>query len=137
MDFLKFLPYIFQAMELIGPIRQAIRDGVPVLELLKTKGPSLIDFVQSIGKQLFPNLTPENATQAGALIAFDPATVKVVQAQLNHLGASPALVVDGHYGNLTKAAVTAFQTAHALTPDGWAGKLTTAALATEAGKLPA
>ncbi|MBW4722083.1 L,D-transpeptidase family protein [Saccharothrix obliqua] len=51
-----------------------------------------------------------------------------LQARLNHAGALPALAEDGVFGPLTRAATTAFQEAHGLTPDGVVGPLTRAAL---------
>jgi len=49
-----------------------------------------------------------------------PATdaVRQLQSLLNHFGASPALTVDGSFGNLTSNAVVAFQNASGLTADG-------------------
>lgn len=138
MNFLKLLPLIFQALALIEPIRLAIRNGASVFDVLKEKGPTLIDFIQSIGKSIFPELTtPEAQTQAGALVAFDPQTVMTIQTSLNRLGiAEPALVVDGAYGAKTKAAVLKFQQKFGLEPDTWAGQVTQAALASEVAKLP-
>jgi lysozyme family protein len=46
---------------------------------------------------------------------------KLLQGELNKLGADPQLVVDGSYGRATRRAVAAFQAAHGLEPDGLAG----------------
>lgn len=46
------------------------------------------------------------------------ANISSVQAALNALGANPALVVDGVYGNNTANAIRAFQTAHGMSVDG-------------------
>jgi peptidoglycan hydrolase-like protein with peptidoglycan-binding domain len=51
-----------------------------------------------------------------------------IQARLNALGASPALVVDGISGPKTLAAIKAFQSSHGITPDGIVGPITLAAL---------
>lgn len=138
MDWLKFVPFLFQLIEWGTSIRQAVRNGESVLDLLKTKAPSLIDLIASIGKSMFPTLaSPADQVQAGAL-TIDPSLVMTVQAGINKLGASPALIVDGAYGAKTKAAVMAFQTAHPpLVADGWAGKLTQSAIQAELAKLPA
>jgi hypothetical protein len=53
-------------------------------------------------------------------------TVWWLQESLNELGASPQIKVDGDYGEATKTAVAAFQTAHKLDVDGWAGLATLA-----------
>lgn len=51
-----------------------------------------------------------------------------LQWHLNQAGAAPPLVVDGHAGPLTRAALRAFQTSHGLVVDGLIGPLTWAAL---------
>jgi hypothetical protein len=51
-----------------------------------------------------------------------------VQSKLNSLGASPPLKVDGSPGQLTTAAVVAFQRSHGLTPDGVPGPATLGAM---------
>ena len=53
--------------------------------------------------------------------------VKVLQSMLNELGFDCG-AVDGIFGNQTKAAVLAFQTAKGLVADGIVGPLTKAAL---------
>jgi lysozyme family protein len=47
-----------------------------------------------------------------------------VQSSLNHLGATPPLLVDGINGAATRTAVKAFQTSKGLTSDGRVGPLT-------------
>jgi hypothetical protein len=51
-----------------------------------------------------------------------------VQSKLNALGANPPLKVDGSPGQLTTAALVAFQKSRGLTPDGSPGPLTLTAL---------
>ncbi len=51
-----------------------------------------------------------------------------IQAQLNTRGTRPPLVIDNHYGRMTRRAVAEFQAAHQLTTDGLAGPETIAAL---------
>jgi peptidoglycan hydrolase-like protein with peptidoglycan-binding domain len=50
--------------------------------------------------------------------------VEELQQKLNTDGATPALVVDGIFGPLTRAAVVAFQQKYGLAPDGIVGPLT-------------
>lgn len=136
MDWLKLIPIIFQIIGLIGPIRDALRSGESVWEVLKTKGPGIIQFIADIGKSLFPGLKPEDQVQAGALIAVDQDSVKLIQTALNKL-LGAGLIVDGSYGKLTKAAVEKFQKANGLEVDGWAGKLTWAVMQVALAKLEA
>lgn len=140
MEFLKYvslIPVIMQLFEKGAAIRQKVRDGESVLDLLKAEAPTLIELFTAIAKAIFPNLaTTEAQVQAGAL-TIDISLVKTIQANLNKLGAEPQLVADGAYGAKTKAAVTAFQTKHGLDADGWAGRLTQAKIAEELAKLPA
>lgn len=55
-------------------------------------------------------------------------TGKDIQGNLNLLGASPPLVVDGNVGPKTVAAIKAFQTAHGLVADGVVGPKTKMAI---------
>jgi peptidoglycan hydrolase-like protein with peptidoglycan-binding domain len=50
--------------------------------------------------------------------------VEELQQKLNADGATPALVVDGIFGPLTRAAVVAFQQKYGLSPDGIVGPIT-------------
>lgn len=59
----------------------------------------------------------------GSYLGYD---VRTTQRLLNAQGAS--LAVDGWYGSLTRAAVSAFQASHGLTVDGYAGPATQALL---------
>lgn len=147
MDLLKLVPALIplfmQLLSLVMPIIQALRAGESVLELLKTKGPALIEYIQKVGRELFPNLSDEDAAQAGALRSFDQESVKVIQTGINKLASAglitlnKPLVVDGSYGTLTKAAVEMFQKSNGLEVDGWAGKLTSAVMQVALAKLEA
>ncbi|MEI2422123.1 peptidoglycan-binding domain-containing protein, partial [Arthrospira platensis SPKY2] len=57
------------------------------------------------------------------------ANVANLQRQLNQAGAKPQLIVDGWFGELTRAAVIAFQKKHGISAIGIAGPRTQAALA--------
>lgn len=50
--------------------------------------------------------------------------IESLQRSLNALGRSPALVVDGQYGSMTRTAVMDFQAKHGLVVDGIAGPMT-------------
>lgn len=137
LKFAQYLPILMQLFEKGAAIRQEIRNGGSVIDLLKREAPTLIDTIASIGKSLFPTISdPAGQVQSGATV-LDQQLVTTIQTQLNRLGTSPALVVDGAYGAKTKAAVEAFQKANPpLVADGWAGKLTQAALSAAVAKLP-
>lgn len=131
-------PLIMQAINLAPKVITALKTGGSVISVLQEFGPDAIDLLKGVGKSIWPDLTPENQVQAAALKVYDIETVKFVQDALNKLGASPQLVVDGSYGKMTKAAVTAFQTKLKVEPsDGWAGAITQAALHNEVNKLTA
>jgi cellobiose-specific phosphotransferase system component IIB len=84
-------------------------------------------------KPLIPQIT-KIAPQAAELIQeinpellSQPQTkfsVEWMQESLNKLTDDVDLVVDGDYGELTRAAVKKFQEQNNLTPDGWAGMQT-------------
>jgi hypothetical protein len=138
MDLFKFLPLLMRIMQILPQIQDAMKSGTSIFTLLSKFAPDLIGILTGIGGSLFPELPAPSQAQAGGLM-MDPVKVRLIQGQINTLGlATPLLVVDGSYGQLTKAAVTAFQIAHNVTPaDGWAGDVTTAALQTEINKLNA
>jgi hypothetical protein len=136
MDLFKFLPLLMRIMQILPQIQDAMKSGTSIFTLLSKFAPDLIGILTGIGGSLFPELPAPSQAQAGGLM-MDPVKVRLIQGQINTLGlATPPLVVDGSYGQLTKAAVTAFQIAHNVVPaDGWAGDVTTAALQTEINKL--
>jgi putative chitinase len=65
---------------------------------------------------------------AGAEVGSPNDDVRSLQTDLNTLGASPRLDIDGRLGPATMAAVKAFQRASGLTDDGIAGPVTLAAM---------
>ena len=63
-------------------------------------------------------------------------SIAALQADLNALGALPALIVDGGFGPKTEAALMAFQITHGLQGDGLIGPLSWAALDAAVAALP-
>lgn len=61
--------------------------------------------------------------------------IKILQKNLNTLGADPVLEVDGRYGPSTRQAVKAFQTAVGIVADGIAGPVTEAAIKLRLNRL--
>ena len=81
---------------------------------------------------LDPSLLLPGAQSAPAptpvALGGDDAQTRSLQEALNKSGADPQLAVDGSFGRLTRAALMAFQAAHALPPDGFATADTMATL---------
>lgn len=130
MDFTKLLgllPLIMQAVSLAKEIRDQHKSGSSVVSIVQNRGQDVVDLVSQAGSQLFPNLGQQQQIEAGVL-RFDATLTKKIQSQLNKMGVTPALDVDGHYGPKTKAAVTEFQKKSGLAADGWAGPVTQAKL---------
>lgn len=133
MDFatiFKLLPLIMKAVNVAQDISASSKSGTGVVDIIKAKGPEVMDLVTKAGAELFPGMPAAEQTQAGAL-RFSPQLVSKIQGQLNKLGSK--LAVDGDYGARTKATVTDFQRRHGLDADGWAGPLTQAELNKQAG----
>lgn len=127
MDFsalIGLLPYVLQGIDLARQINNEKTSGTKVIDIVRNDLPAVFDLFSHVGQTLFPSL-PQQSQVAAAAVVLDTETTKKIQGQLNTLGASPALVVDGIYGNATKAAVSAFQKANPpLVVDGWAGAAT-------------
>lgn len=85
----------------------------------------MLPMLLGLGSSLFPNIPPAQTAAAAATI-FDTNGTKWTQTALNMLGEK--LIVDGSYGEGTKAAVKRFQEKNGLEPDGWAGEKTVDAL---------
>jgi Putative peptidoglycan binding domain len=140
MDFIKYLPIILRIIELLPKIRETIRNHGSVMDLLRQVGPDIMPLLVSLGGTMFPEVQKALQGEAAAL-QFDPASVRVIQQNLNKLAAAKVLttgplVVDGSYGEATKAVVKMFQTKFNINPvDGWAGKITASALQSEVAKL--
>lgn len=138
MDLFKFLPLLMRIFDILPKIQAAAKSGTNIFTLLQTFAPDLLSILTGVGSTLFPTLPPDSQAKVGSIM-LDPTKVQWIQNALNTLGlASPPLIVDGQYGQKTKAAVIAFQTANNVTPaDGWAGDITEAALRNELNKKAA
>ena len=79
-----------------------------------------------------PGDVHEHPTASG----YPAHSIAALQADLNALGASPALIVDGGFGPKTAAALMAFQITHGLQGDGMIGPLSWAALDAAVAALP-
>ena len=79
-----------------------------------------------------PGDVHEHPTASG----YPAHSIAALQADLNALGASPALIVDGGFGPKTAAALRSFQVTHGLQGDGLIGPLSWAALDAAVVALP-
>lgn len=129
MDFgamLRLLPTLLAAIDTVKSVGSDHKSGKPIIDIVRTRAPEVIELVTKVGGELFPNLPQEQKIQAGA-IRLDRDAVKEIQTQLN-ARTNANLDVDGYYGPATKAAVKSFQMQANLVVDGWAGPATLAAL---------
>lgn len=134
MDYFKLLS-LLPALMRIGPtIQNAVKSGASVNTVIGLiNDPDIQSVFKELGQQLFPTATGAQATTAAVVSTYDADYTKSVQDAMNKL-LKLNLTVDGHYGELTKSAVTKFQQAHGLVVDGWAGANTMAAIKAELAK---
>jgi peptidoglycan hydrolase-like protein with peptidoglycan-binding domain len=97
-----------------GPVPNPPPPYVATCQLLAAIWPLAVDGV--VGFNTWSRLEPDEVKKSSS-----GAFVRLAQSLLNIAGASPPLAVDGDFGNLTDAAVRAFQTSRALTVDGIVG----------------
>ena len=128
---------IWQFINLVPKIQAALAQGGNVLAIIQRLAPDLLPLIQQLGVQFFPTVDPAKAVQAGVDVVFNSDGTMWVQNNLNAYNKNTALAVDGKYGDGTKAAVSAYQTAHGLKVDGWCGPKTSGSLAVEVSKLTA
>ena len=127
---LALLPLLFKLIEYAPQIRTAVGGGTAAWTAISQLAPELLPILEQIGTMLFPELSGRDAQAAAGGMIFHYERTKQMQNDLNRLGATPPLEVDGEYGPLTKEAVTKFQQQHPpLEVDGWAGPQTTQAIA--------
>lgn len=135
---LSYLPIILKVINILPIIQSTIQQGGSVITIIQRLAPELLPLLQEIGGGVFPQADPAKAIQAGIDVIFDKDGTMWVQNTLNQFNKNTALTVDGGYGNLTKAAVAAYQKAHPpLKVDGWCGPKTSGSLAVEVAKLAA
>lgn len=97
--------------------------------------PMMLEMLKQQPSLALTNSPPASSTDWGLpsiiipYVVHGPNTTEL-QTDLNKLGASPQLVVDGSYGRMTKRAIRAFQKAHSLEADGIAGPETWTAINT-------
>lgn len=116
----------------LAPTIKAILDEASsndtIIQKVTALSPTLAGVLTGVGAQLFPKAAPALHVVGGAIAAFDPNVTKWVQGEINALGYTPALTVDGSYGPKTAAGVEWLQAKLGLKVDGLAGQVTQAAL---------
>ena len=137
MDWLLVAQYAIQYGPLLKTaIDEAMSNDDLVTKVRKIAGP-FAPLLEQIGGMWFPNAKPELHIAAVVMSSFDPNVTVWVQTSMNSLVTpSPNLKVDGIYGPLTRAAVSAYQAQLGLPADGWAGRLTQAAIDMAMSKVP-
>ena len=101
----------------VAPAAAAIQAQLNALQSSTTQAPSTI--APTDLDNVLPPINPANALTMSN---------KDIQGNLNILGATPPLTVDGQLGPMSVAAIKAFQTSHGLTADGIAGPQTKTAI---------
>jgi hypothetical protein len=96
--------------------------------------------VKALINKVAPDMLSERTAPASSLVRGAAApgapqnfSIAWLQQALNTID-DAGLEVDGEYGELTRAAVVAFQQRHSLEADGWAGAGTSAAILAELDK---
>lgn len=135
---LKYGPLIAQyAPDVIRLWNEAVSNDDFTTKLNKTI-PTLGGLITGISSY-FPDGQSANVKAVGAVLTiFSTDIVKMVQGACNTFGGAN-LIVDGIYGDLTRAAVKDLQTKFGLVADGIAGKVTQALInmLVNKAKLPA
>ena len=95
---------LFKLFALIQGIYSTYRSNASVAEKVKDIAGALWPVLQPFVAQWFPGVSEALQPATIGTIA-DHELVKEIQTALNEHGANPPLVVDGYYGEATKAAV--------------------------------
>lgn len=118
---------ISAAPDIIASIQTAVAFSNDLIRFIEKRHPDLLPALSTLGKELFPKVEqPHKAV----LWAMNMRFTREVQEKLNKIYTKlPPLVVDGLYGQRTKARVAQFQIDHPpLIVDGWCGPQTWAVL---------
>jgi murein L,D-transpeptidase YcbB/YkuD len=111
------------------PPQEIVMNWVEVAFKLFSNRDKIFDIYKQI-KPLIPQITKVAPKAADLIREIDPDSVNTpqtsfsvewMQESLNKLTDDVDLVVDGDYGEMTRAAVKKFQEQNGLEPDGWAG----------------
>lgn len=105
MDWVNLAFKVFANRDKIADMYKQIK---PLIPQITKVAPKVGDLIQ----QIDPDLLNQPQTSF---------SVEWMQESLNKLTDDVDLVVDGDYGELTRAAVKKFQEQNGLTADGWAG----------------
>lgn len=123
---LKLVAYTKEAFDAFGD------DPLPPFALHGAPGPHQVELPPAVAPEAShggapraqPNDTHEHATAS----SYPRHSLAAMQFDLNAVGVSPRIEVDGLWGDETRAALVAFQRSHGLAPDGQIGPLTWAAI---------
>lgn len=136
MDFATLIPWV---LRLAPSVLSTLNTGVSfssVLALFEQQAPALVPVFEQLGAKAFPKLAPALHAVAGIVVSFNPDFTKWVQNSVNALVTpSPNIVVDGHYGPKTQAAVIQLQTQLGLKPDGFVGDISSQVIQAALNKL--
>ena len=105
MDWINLAFKVFANRDKIADMYKQIK---PLIPQITKVAPKVGDLIQQIDPELL------NQPQTSF-------SVEWMQESLNKLTDDVDLVVDGDYGEMTRAAVRKFQEQNGLEPDGWAG----------------
>lgn len=140
MNPLTIIQLVAEFLPAVESIIKVSRTNGDLVSKIRALSPALATLLEGVGSVFFPKADPTIHIVGGVIAAFDPDTTKWLQGSLNVILAKEPgyvpLVVDGLYGDLTKAAVAQLQTKWGLKVDGLAGQVTKAAIDAFFAKLP-
>lgn len=120
--------FIPKLLSIKDRIAQDLATGLSAKNIIATiTDPNVLDVLEKLGETMFPKVAPEIRVVAAISMSFDTNGVKFAQNVLNRLVVpSPGLIVDGHTGPKTQAAIAALQTMLGINPDEYFGEKTLA-----------
>ena len=132
-DWLRFIAAVRLAYDAFGP-------SVPPWALIGSPGPHEVQAAPFVPQEPShggaQRNEPEDVHAHPTASRYPAYSVAALQADLNALGAAPALLVDGAFGPATERTLRAFQATHGLASDGIIGPLSWAALDAAVAALP-